>query len=202
MTTLSASKLSQLPKPNYTRPRLNSFGASKSELTATRRLSSAHLTTPRKRLFSESELFHADRESCPKMSKTDNPDSTPDNALMTMLASIKAEIGNPHFLVQVDEVDSFDLESFSKKVVLSNTFLDGVNVEIYQIINDNFIKTRVFERGVGETDACGSGALCLFNYLYSENKVSNPTTILFPGGELDLEFKNEELFLSGTVTYL
>jgi diaminopimelate epimerase len=118
------------------------------------------------------------------------------------LSGIKAEIGNPHFLVQVDEVDSFDLESFSKKVVLSNTFLDGVNVEIYQIINDNFIKTRVFERGVGETDACGSGALCLFSYLYSENKVSNPTTILFPGGELDLEFKNEELFLSGTVTYL
>ena len=118
------------------------------------------------------------------------------------LSGIKAEIGNPHFLVQVDEVDSFDLESFSKKVVLSNTFLDGVNVEIYQIINDNFIKTRVFERGVGETDACGSGALCLFSYLYSENKVSNPTTILFPGGELDLEFKNEKLFLSGTVTYL
>ena len=72
------------------------------------------------------------------------------------LSGIKAEIGNPHLLVEVDEVDTFDLESFSKKVVLSNTFLDGVNVEIYQIINDNFIKTRVFERGVGETDACGS----------------------------------------------
>ena len=83
------------------------------------------------------------------------------------LSGIKAEIGNPHLLVEVDEVDSFDLQSFSKKVAMSNTFPDGVNVEIYQIINDNFIKTRVFERGVGETDACGSGALCLFNYAYS-----------------------------------
>ena len=118
------------------------------------------------------------------------------------LSGIKAEIGNPHLLVEVDEVDSFDLQSFSKKVAMSNTFPDGVNVEIYQIINDNFIKTRVFERGVGETDACGSGALCLFNYAYSEKKVLNPTTILFPGGELDLEYKNEEFFLSGTVTYL
>ena len=118
------------------------------------------------------------------------------------LSGIKAEIGNPHLLVEVDEVDSFDLQSFSKKVALSKTFPDGVNVEIYQIINDNFIKTRVFERGVGETDACGSGALCLFNYAYSEKKVLNPTTIMFPGGELDLEYKNEEFFLSGTVTYL
>lgn len=118
------------------------------------------------------------------------------------LSGIKAEIGNPHLLVEVDEVDSFDLQSFSKKVTMSNTFPDGVNVEIYQIINDNFIKTRVFERGVGETDACGSGALCLFNYAYSEKKVLNPTTIQFPGGELDLEYKNEEFFLSGTVTYL
>ncbi|MDA9844337.1 diaminopimelate epimerase [Acidimicrobiia bacterium] len=118
------------------------------------------------------------------------------------LSGIKAEIGNPHLLVEVDEVDSFDLQSFSKKVAMSNSFPDGVNVEIYQIINDNFIKTRVFERGVGETDACGSGALCLFNYAYSEKKVLNPTTIQFPGGELDLEYKNEEFFLSGTVTYL
>ena len=118
------------------------------------------------------------------------------------LSGIKAEIGNPHLLVEVDEVDSFDLQSFSKKVAMSNTFPDGVNVEIYQIINDNFIKTRVFERGVGETDACGSGALCLFNYAYSEKKVLNPTTIMFPGGELDVEYKNEEFFLSGTVTYL
>ncbi|MDA9198075.1 diaminopimelate epimerase [Acidimicrobiia bacterium] len=118
------------------------------------------------------------------------------------LSGIKAEIGNPHLLVEVDEVNSFDLQSFSKKVAMSNTFPDGVNVEIYQIINDNFIKTRVFERGVGETDACGSGALCLFNYAYSEKKVLNPTTIQFPGGELDLEYKNEEFFLSGTVTYL
>ncbi|MDC2962276.1 diaminopimelate epimerase [Acidimicrobiia bacterium] len=118
------------------------------------------------------------------------------------VSGIKAEIGNPHLLVEVDEVDSFDLQSFSKKVAMSNTFPDGVNVEIYQIINDNFIKTRVFERGVGETDACGSGALCLFNYAYSEKKVLNPTTIQFPGGELDLEYKNEEFFLSGTVTYL
>ena len=79
---------------------------------------------------------------------------------------------------------------------------NGANVEVYEIINENFIKTRVYERGVGETDACGSGALCLFNYLYMEKKVNTPMTILFPGGELDMEYINSEIFLSGSVTYL
>ena len=60
----------------------------------------------------------------------------------------------------------------------------------------------MYERGVGETDACGSGALCLFNYLYMEKKVNTPMTILFPGGELDMEYINSEIFLSGSVTYL
>lgn len=118
------------------------------------------------------------------------------------IKGIRSEIGNPHFLVSVDNVETFDLERLAKKVNTTQHFPNGVNVEIYEIVNGNFIKSRVFERGVGETDACGSGALCLFNYLYSEQKVSNPAIISFPGGELDLEFKNKSLYLSGTVTYL
>ena len=118
------------------------------------------------------------------------------------IKGIRSEIGNPHFLVSVDNVETFDLESLAKKVNTTQHFPNGVNVEIYEIVNGNFIKSRVFERGVGETDACGSGALCLFNYLYSEQKVSNPAIISFPGGELDLEFKTKSLYLSGTVTYL
>ena len=51
------------------------------------------------------------------------------------------------------------------EIIKSNKFPNGVNIEIYQLINSNYIKARVYERGVGETDACGSGALCLFNYL-------------------------------------
>lgn len=115
---------------------------------------------------------------------------------------ISSEVGNPHLLVSVENVENFNLQNLVDKVNNSEKFPNGVNVEIYEIVNENFIKSRVFERGVGETDACGSGAICLFNYLYSERKVSNPAIISFPGGELDLEFKDKDLFLSGTVTYL
>ena len=115
---------------------------------------------------------------------------------------VKSEVGNPHFLVNVEDVEIFELAQFAEQVNDSSYFPNGANVEVYEIINENFIKTRVYERGVGETDACGSGALCLFNYLYMEKKVNSPMTILFPGGELDMEYINSEIFLSGSVTYL
>jgi diaminopimelate epimerase len=115
---------------------------------------------------------------------------------------VKSEVGNPHFLVNVEDVETFELAQFAELVNESSYFPNGANVEVYEIINENFIKTRVYERGVGETDACGSGALCLFNYLYMEKKVNTPMTILFPGGELDMEYINSEIFLSGSVTYL
>ena len=115
---------------------------------------------------------------------------------------VKSEVGNPHFLVNFEDVEIFELAQFAELVNESSYFPNGANVEVYEIINENFIKTRVYERGVGETDACGSGALCLFNYLYMEKKVNTPMTILFPGGELDMEYINSEIFLSGSVTYL
>ena len=115
---------------------------------------------------------------------------------------VKSEVGNLHFLVNVEDVEIFELAQFAELVNESSYFPNGANVEVYEIINENFIKTRVYERGVGETDACGSGALCLFNYLYMEKKVNTPMTILFPGGELDMEYINSEIFLSGSVTYL
>jgi diaminopimelate epimerase len=115
---------------------------------------------------------------------------------------IKAEVGNPHLIVKIDNVDSFNLKQFSNEVKQSGLFPDGINIEIYELLNNSFIKSRVYERGVGETDACGSGALCLFNYLYTKNKTTNPSTVHFPGGDLDIEYKDSKLLLTGTVTYL
>ena len=118
------------------------------------------------------------------------------------LQCIKSEVGNPHLLVEVLNVDNFNLKELAEKVKTTGDFPNGVNIEIYELIENSFIKSRVYERGVGETDACGSGALCLFNYLSKSKKTNNPATVLFPGGGLDLEFKDSLLLLSGTVTYL
>ena len=86
---------------------------------------------------------------------------------------IKSQVGNPHFLVQVDDVSNTNLIKLNDLVEKLKIFDNGFNLEIYQIIDNKYIKARVFERGVGETDACGSGALCLFNYLYKTEQIRN-----------------------------
>ena len=115
---------------------------------------------------------------------------------------VKSEVGNPHFMVQVDDVENANLSKLNTSVSDLELFNEGFNLEIYQIIDNKYIKARVFERGVGETDACGSGALCLFNYLYKSEKILNDSYVLYPGGDLKLKFENEKLILSGEVIYL
>ena len=115
---------------------------------------------------------------------------------------IKSNIGNPHLLVKVDNVDEFDLDKFVKKVYAMNDFKDGINIEIFNIIDKKIVNARVHERGVGETDACGSGAICMFYYLYDTKQINNDSIILFPGGELEMNIQKDIVTLSGKVTYL
>ena len=115
---------------------------------------------------------------------------------------VKSSVGNPHFMIEVDDVDELDLEKLNTEVVNEKLFPDGVNVEIYQIVSRNYIKARVYERGVGETDACGSGALCMFNYLNKTGQIDNNSYVMYPGGDLNLRFENDNLYLSGEVIYL
>ena len=114
----------------------------------------------------------------------------------------KSNIGNPHLLVEVDNVDKFNLEQFAKKVYETKEFENGVNVEIFNMYDKKIINARVYERGVGETDACGSGAICMFYYLYDTNQVNNNSLIFYPGGELEMSIEKEIVKLSGEVTYL
>ena len=118
------------------------------------------------------------------------------------IVGVKSSVGNPHFMIEVSDVDNTDLEGLNSKLIESDNFPDGVNIEIYQLISNNYVKARVFERGVGETDACGSGALCIFNYLYKTNKLENNSYVMYPGGDLNLRYENDKLILSGEVIYL
>ena len=122
--------------------------------------------------------------------------------LIDGLECIKSNIGNPHLLVEVDNVDKFDLEKFVQKVYETKEFENGVNVEIFNMFNKKIINARVYERGVGETDACGSGAICMFYYLFNTNQLKNHSLIFYPGGELEMSIEQEIVTLSGEVTYL
>ena len=120
--------------------------------------------------FAQKDMIYADK-------KYKIPIFEDEKIKVNNFEGVKSAVGNPHFMIEVEDVDGLDLENLNTEVLNKNIFPDGVNVEIYQIISRNYIKARVYERGVGETDACGSGALCIFNYLSKTDQIDNLSLI-------------------------
>lgn len=69
-----------------------------------------------------------------------------------------ANMGNPHAVIKVDNVLTADVEKLGKAIESHEAFPERVNVGFVQVMNDRHIRLRVYERGVGETQACGTGA--------------------------------------------
>ena len=67
-------------------------------------------------------------------------------------------MGNPHAITQVTDLDKFDVEKYGRVLEDSSVFPKKANVEFIEIIDKKHIKMRVWERGTGETLACGTGA--------------------------------------------
>ena len=67
-------------------------------------------------------------------------------------------MGNPHAVMLVDDIDNDNVDILGPLLESHTSFPDRVNVGFMQVVNRETIKLRVFERGVGETQACGSGA--------------------------------------------
>ena len=107
--------------------------------------------------------------------------------------------GNPHAVVFVDDTKELNLEEIGPLFEHHDMFPDRVNTEFVQIVDRNRIIMRVWERGSGETLACGTGA-CASVYAsirngYTDNKV----TVELLGGELVIEYdeKTNRVFMTG-----
>ena len=108
-------------------------------------------------------------------------------------------MGNPHAVVFVDNVNTLDLEKIGPAFENHKIFPDKVNTEFIHIIDKNTIEMRVWERGSGETLACGTGACasvvaCVLNGL-TENEV----LVHLLGGDLEIKYEREEntVFMTG-----
>lgn len=110
-------------------------------------------------------------------------------------------MGNPHAVSFVDEIP-IDEDFFRIGVAIESHpfFPNKTNVEFAKIISDQLIEVRVFERGAGETLACGSGACAVAAAAIKNNLVkSNKVTIRFKGGDLLIEWNgdNQDLIMVG-----
>ena len=111
-------------------------------------------------------------------------------------------MGNPHAVTFIDDTDSLEIEKIGPLFENNEIFPDRVNTEFIQLVDRNNIKMRVWERGSGETLACGTGACasvvaCVLNGL-TENKV----TVSLLGGDLFIEYNQEEnvVYMTGPAT--
>jgi diaminopimelate epimerase len=105
-------------------------------------------------------------------------------------------MGNPHCVIFVDKVDDFPVERIGRKIENHSVFPKRTNVCFVQVLNLDELKVRVWERGCGETLACGTGTCAAVAAANKLGKVGNKVTVHLLGGDLQVEMA-ENLFLSG-----
>jgi diaminopimelate epimerase len=108
-------------------------------------------------------------------------------------------LGNPHCVIFVDDVEVFPVQQIGSKIETHKIFPKRVNVEFVQIVNRKEIKVRVWERGVGETLACGTGACASAVASYILGKTNRKVTAHLLGGDLEILCNNSILMKGPTI---
>ena len=109
-------------------------------------------------------------------------------------------MGNPHAITFIDEnVNEFDVEKYGRLVEINEVFPKKTNVEFINIINKNKIKMRVWERGAGETLACGTGACASAVAAIINGYTDRNIIVELLGGTLEIEWnKNDNhIYMTG-----
>lgn len=101
-------------------------------------------------------------------------------------------IGNPHAVIQVDDIDTAPVESWGPVLESHPFFPNRVNVGFMQIVDASHIKLRVFERGVGETRACGTGACAAAAVGIAKKALDKKLIVTLPGGDLTIYWPNSD----------
>lgn len=111
-------------------------------------------------------------------------------------------MGNPHAVTIIDDVDNLDILSIGPLWENSPFFPNKVNTEFIQIIDRKNVKMRVWERGSGETFACGTGACAVLVACYLNGLCDEEATIHLLGGTLSIKFdtKTNKVFMTGKAT--
>lgn len=101
-------------------------------------------------------------------------------------------MGNPHAVTFINDTDNLEIEKIGPKFENNEIFPDKVNTEFIQIIDKKTVKMRVWERGSGETFACGTGACASVVASVLNRLTENKVTVKLLGGELEIEYNQDE----------
>ena len=107
-------------------------------------------------------------------------------------------MGKPHFVIPVDSTESAPVTMAGPKIEKNPDFPSRVNVEFVQVLSNTHVRQRTWERGSGETFACGSGA-CAVGYALSDQGITTrKVRIDLLGGTLEIEHaENGRIYMTG-----
>ena len=111
-------------------------------------------------------------------------------------------MGNPHAVVYLDDVDNLDIEKIGPAFEKHPVFPDRVNTEFVKVIDRKTLKMRVWERGSGETLACGTGACAVAVASILNGMTEDQVTVKLLGGDLLIEWDQEadRVYMTGPAT--
>lgn len=101
-------------------------------------------------------------------------------------------MGNPHAITIIDNTAEFDVETYGKILEVDKAFPNKTNVEFIEIVDKKHIKMRVWERGAGETLACGTGACASVVACVLNNLTENIVEVELLGGSLEIEWNKQD----------
>lgn len=111
-------------------------------------------------------------------------------------------IGNPHAVIQVEEINLAPVESIGSTLEKHSIFPERANIGFMQVISSNCIKLRVYERGAAETKACGSGACAAAIVGIDNGSLKSPVQVELPGGQLMISWqgRGQPVYMRGIAT--
>ncbi|MCF7221514.1 diaminopimelate epimerase [Marilutibacter chinensis] len=113
-------------------------------------------------------------------------------------------MGNPHALIEADDIAAAPVATIGPALQRDGVFPESVNVGFAQVASRDRVRLRVYERGVGETLACGSGACAAAAILMKRGRIDRSVTIALPGGELLIEWPDDDapVMMSGPTAFV
>lgn len=113
-------------------------------------------------------------------------------------------MGNPHCVTVVDDIDNADIDTLGPLIESHERFPERVNAGFMQLLSRQAVKLRVYERGAGETQACGSGACGAVAVGINQGILDNEVTVSLPGGDLLIRWAGpgKPLYMTGPASHV
>ncbi|MBV1918950.1 MAG: diaminopimelate epimerase [Sphingomonadaceae bacterium] len=118
-----------------------------------------------------------------------------------LVQPVAVNVGNPHAIFFVDDCDAIDLARLGPQIETDPIFPERVNVNVATIADRHHIRLHVWERGVGLTRACGTGACASTVAAIRRGLADSPVTVTLPGGTLVIEWREDDhIVMTGPAT--